>query len=282
MLVMTNINDIVPIAKQALKVRQFWGTTAFMREGWSVQDHVITGNARLVDAQGKALLHGTIAECAKEGDRLAPSWRHKKAVMLLHCLSGRPFRFMPMANGLAEQGFAVANIAYPNLFQPLEDHVKRARGIIDKMAEDGIEEVSFAGHSIGGLVIRGLLQEKLSVRVGRVLKLGTPEQGSSFAKTLKDRRAFQSFYGPSGQQMVPEAVKRLPISDVETLMIAGGTGGRGYNPLLKGDNDGWVTVEETRAPGAHHHVIPCLHPLLPRHRKAQRAGIDFLTKGLTP
>jgi hypothetical protein len=63
--------------------------------------------------------------------------------------------------------------------------------------------------------------------------------------------------------------------------LAGGKGdGRGYNPLLSGDDDGTMTVAETRLDGVKGFLIVReIHGLISSHRATSQATVNFLSRG---
>jgi hypothetical protein len=69
------------------------------------------------------------------------------------------------------------------------------------------------------------------------------------------------------------------VPNAEIAVIAGGTGRRGYNPFLPGDNDGIVMVEEARLPGAQFRIMPCLHTFLPSQPAVRQAALGFIGTG---
>jgi hypothetical protein len=88
-------------------------------------------------------------------------------------------------------------------------------------------------------------------------------------------------FGEAGQQLTPAEVSRAPGFAHPFAIIAGGKGdGRGFNPLLPGDDDGTVGVAETRLGGAADFlVVPEIHALISNHRETIRATINFLKRG---
>ena len=79
-----------------------------------------------------------------------------------------------------------------------------------------------------------------------------------------------------------EFFKNLPIPSGEFGIIAGGLGdGEGYNPLLPGDDDGTVRVEETMLPGAADFIlIRSTHTLILFEEETARQTIHFLKTGM--
>ena len=62
-------------------------------------------------------------------------------------------------------------------------------------------------------------------------------------------------------------------------MVAGARGtAEGWNPLIPGDDDGVVGLDEARLPGAlAFHVVPEIHTFIVNHPQAIAATLEFLS-----
>ena len=114
--------------------------------------------------------------------------------------------------------------------------------------------------------------------------IGPPNNGAKLAEQLGDNPAFAALFGPAGQQLGkrwPEIAPNLAIPSCEFGIIAGGRGDpRGLAPLLEGDNDGLVTVESTRLPGARDFlIVPQLHFLMLHSLTVKQCTLRFLKHG---
>jgi hypothetical protein len=87
--------------------------------------------------------------------------------------------------------------------------------------------------------------------------------------------------GAGGQVVTPNGAKQIPVPKVELGVIAGGTGGFGFNPWLGEDNDGVVRVSETRldAAEADFRLVHSLHAVMAKNRDVVAATLAFLTTG---
>jgi hypothetical protein len=90
--------------------------------------------------------------------------------------------------------------------------------------------------------------------------------------------------GTSGKDLGAEwgeLQERLITPKFEFAIIAGGKrDGRGYNPLLTGDDDLFVRVEETKLSGAADFaVIPSVHTYLMDRSAAKEMALRFLQTG---
>jgi pimeloyl-ACP methyl ester carboxylesterase len=270
------MNNISPAA--LLRHFQLWKDIR-IRAGWHLQSHVCSGLCRVVDAKGNVRLKGQGDDCRTLFETHAPPWGSDHAVLMLHSLAGSPAQLARLESYLNAAGYCTANAAYPNLFAGMDDHVRHITGLIESMAEDGIRHVSFVGHSYGGLLIRALWQESLPIKRGPVAFFGTPHRGSKLAAMLRPVPGYRAYFGDASQDVLADAVARLPIPDTPMLVVAGGLGRLGFNPLLGENNDGIVTVAETRLPGAAHDFVylpGCLHRFLPRNHTGMAAALKHL------
>jgi hypothetical protein len=145
--------------------------------------------------------------------------------------------------------------------------------------------VSFVTHSLGGIVAREVLSRdaewKKTLKPVRLVMIAPPNQGSAVAEALKDWLPYRAALGEVGQELTPEAIARMPLPPCEFGIIAGGKGdGKGLNPLLGGDNDGLVTVDETRLPGAADFLLlDATHTFIMANEKSIEATRRFLETG---
>jgi pimeloyl-ACP methyl ester carboxylesterase len=207
-------------------------------------------------------------------------------VVLLHGIARTPRCFRRMQAALGTSGFAVLNLGYPSRRQALERLAEAMHPAIAGFAEQIDGPVHFVTHSMGGLLARVYLASFRPSRLGRVVMLGPPNQGSEIADLLQHFRLYRGFFGPAGQQLVtarePALQTLLAPVDYPVGIIAGN---RSVYPLasafaLPRPNDGRVSVENTRVQGMTDHlVIGASHPALPRDRLAIRQTIAFLHKG---
>ncbi len=261
---------------------QVWADV-WVREGWRVQEHIGAGTCRLLDSCGRIQRKGSAAACIEAGMALAPMPTASHAVVILHGL-GRTRRCMrPMAHALATAGFRVADITYPSLMRGITDHAAQVDRVL--LGLEGAQTVSFVGHSLGCLVIRaclaGVRPWNGALRPTRAVLIGGPNNGAAFADALKNFSPFRTT-GPSGLACTTGMAHTVPpmAADVAFGLIAGGTGKSGYNPFLNGDNDGIVSVRESRLGGAADFLLlPSFHTFIMAHPAAIAATARFLHTG---
>lgn len=150
-------------------------------------------------------------------------------------------------------GFKVYQFSYSSIRKSPADNAAKLQQYLQKIKGD---RVHFVAHSLGGLVIRHLFQQYPDQRVGKVVTLGTPHEGSEVAQQLI-RFAWGRFilgksveHGLLGE--VPEWHAKNPLG------VVAGKGGVGIGRVFcdfPGDNDGTVAVAETRLTGMADHII---------------------------
>lgn len=202
-------------------------------------------------------------------------------VVLLHGIANVPLSMKVLENSLEEAGYQVYNLGYPSTDVPIE---KAAAGVRERVSFLGEgKRINFVGHSMGNLVIRQMLVEKIP-GLGRIVMIAPPNQGSFMAQQLEDLDLFKWVFGPAGQQLPADNRKffeNLPVPTCEFGIIAGGRGTEaGFNPLLEGDDDGTVRVQETKLPGAADFIlIHNTHTLILFDPETARQTISFLKSG---
>lgn len=267
---------------------QVWADLRW-RDGWRIQQNVLTGHARLLDPQNVRRAWGEASACLAELDarvpRRAPPDGGRPLVILLHGMGRTRVSFARMQRELEAGGWRCARLSYPSTRRSIPEHAAWLEGVLAALAEDGqARSVSFVTHSLGGVLLRATLARggpwRAALPVERIVMLGPPNQGSEFADRLAGARVFRWLYGETGIGLVPEEVRRIPPPDVPFLVIAGARGdARGWNPFLPGDDDGVVTVAETRLAGAAAHLtVPSIHTFLAAHRQAIEHTQAFLSR----
>src|SRR5690606_8657836 len=85
-------------------------------------------------------------------------------------------------------------------------------------------------------------------RIGRIVMIGAPNNGAKFAHTMTSNSVAEKLMIDVGMELGvgwKQLEKKLAIPDGQFGIIAGGKAdGAGYNPLLDGDDDFVVTVDE--------------------------------------
>jgi pimeloyl-ACP methyl ester carboxylesterase len=274
--------------------KQFWADVWFFHD-WRIQRHALTGHCRLLDGTNRRHAWGTLETCRETlddirgRDGLPPM--HGKAVIILHGLFRTRSSMARLRDAIAGSGdYSTFCMGYPTTRGSLADHARALDSVVRSL--EGIAEINLVAHSLGNLVVRhwlkDLAEENRSLpagqKFGRMVMLAAPNRQPQLATKLL-RWQFATFIaGPAAEQLAIgwDALEpRLTTPPFEFGILAGGKGdGRGYNPLLPGDDDGVVTVEGTRLTGARDfRCLPVLHSFFMNDRRVHEMTKTFLEHG---
>ena len=118
--------------------------------------------------------------------------------------------------------------------------------------------------------------------MNRVVMLGPPNQGSSFAAKLSRMGLFETITGNSGMQLGPswdQFRNGLGTPPCPFAIVAGDISRSPIqNPLLSGPSDGVVTLEEAALDGMTEIAsVPVVHSFLMSNSSVVRATVSFLS-----
>lgn len=206
----------------------------------------------------------------------------EEAVVLVHGLGRSRTSMMVLAQRLEWAGYGVVTVGYKSLRTAFPDQVATVRSVVERCCRES-PRIHFVGHSLGGLVIRGYLAESRPERLGRVVLLAPPNQGSLFVDWLEEVPAATEVLGPVGSALGTDSTDipaKLPPPDYEMGIIAGN---RSIQPIghlaIPGPDDGIVSVEQTRVEGVPMIVLPRSHAFIMSSRHTAEAVIRFLRAG---
>lgn len=207
-------------------------------------------------------------------------------VVLLHGIANYSGVMRRMTRALEAEGYATLNISYPSLTKSLVAISDRLVPRISAFADSCDGPIHFVGHSLGGLVIRAMLARSRPANLGRVVMLGTPNQGSELADIARRLRINRLLLGPVGRHLMtgraPADEAQLGVVDYPLGIIAGNRPAQPhvFAPFFNAPNDGKVTVERSRVAGmADHLILPLAHDGLPKHPSVITQTMAFLHNG---
>lgn len=191
-------------------------------------------------------------------------------VVLVHGIGRTKASMHKVADFLQRRGYQVLNFNYPSTKHGIvEVGPKFLHPFIQEHCLQSGRLVHFVTHSMGGLVVRAYLREYPLERLGRVVMLAPPNQGSEVADWLKEHPVYRWTLGPAGQELGTEpdglAVQLGPVN-FELGVIAGDRSINLINSTrLPGPDDGKVTVERTKVPGMKDFLlVHASHPFMMR------------------
>lgn len=206
-----------------------------------------------------------------------------QCVVLLHGLARTSLSMEPMRWALEEEGYRVANIDYPSREYRIEDLAPMAvEAGVDACGD--ADRIHFVTHSLGGILVRFYFSRHSPDRLGRVVMLAPPNQGSEAVDSLQDVPGFEWLNGPAGYQLGKgeESVPRqLPPPAFEFAVIAGD---RTIDPItsavLEDPDDGRVSLDDTRLEGmSDFRVVGASHAFIMQKSDVIKLVRNFLNHG---
>lgn len=187
-------------------------------------------------------------------------------VVLLHGLARTAASMVRLENALRAAGYAVSNVDYPSREHPVE--VLAPLAVEQGLAACGdYDRVHFVTHSLGGILVRYYLERNDVPRLGRVVMLAPPNQGSEVVDVFRHVPGYGLLNGPAGLQLGTDA-DGIPAAlgpvDFDVGVIAGSkTFNLVLSQVLPNPDDGKVSVARTRVEGMRDFiVVPQSHPFI--------------------
>ncbi len=221
-----------------------------------------------------------IAGCASEPEPAADA----ETVVLVHGLGRTPASMAVLAARLADAGYRVVNFGYPSRAEPIEDLVARLESELERCCANGLDEVHFVTHSMGGLLVRSYLSGDRAPHGGRVVMLSPPNQGSEIVDAFADSPGLRLLLGPAGEQLGTDSTGIASELGPVRFELGIITGDRSLDPigswLIPGPDDGKVAVERAKVEGAADFlVIPASHTFIMNRSEAAEEVVHFLKYG---
>jgi hypothetical protein len=273
---------------------QFWSDELVFRN-WRIQRNVTTAHYRLLDDRDFRRAWGTFEQCQTRLEELKreldlPPMKGP-AVLTLHGIIRYRSVMEGISDYLAEEGdFTPVNVSYASTRRTLDEHAASLARVLDNL--EGVDEINFVCHSLGNLVLRRYLGEATAEnpqwivdrRIHRIVMLAPPNQGAKLAQTFKNNKLVGMIWGPCCKQLAnewPALEKQLAIPTQQFGIIAGGRGDDdGSNPLVQGDDDLVLSIDETRLSGARDFsIVNRLHGELMDDPDVRKQTLQFLKHG---
>ncbi len=206
----------------------------------------------------------------------------KDIVVLIHGLARGNAVMWLLASRLEDAGFHVHRVGYSSLNRSPEQMLEEVQSQIDECCVAHPRRVHFVGHSMGGLLIRAYLEDRSVENLGRVVLIGTPNQGTEVVDRFRDRWWMQML-GPAALSLGTDDEsfpKSLAPPYYPVGVIAGESRLDIDDEILPGKDDGLVPVEATKLEGMSDFiVVESGHALMRYDEEVARQTVAFLSDG---
>ncbi len=209
----------------------------------------------------------------------------QQCVVLLHGLARSAQSMRKLETALNQQGYQVVNVDYPSRKHGIAELADIAIGTtLARSQLQRCDTIHFVTHSLGGILVRYYLKHHRVGKLGRVVMLAPPNQGSEVVDHFGKLPGYNFINGPAGQQLgTREDSIPVQLGPVDfPLGVIAGT--RSINPILStalpGPNDGKVALERAKVDGMSDFLsVPVSHPFIMRNPTVIAAVIHFLATG---
>src|SRR4051812_25833938 len=285
---------LMSLMNQTAGGKQFWADVWFFHD-WRIQCHALTGHYRLLDGSNRRHASGTYEVCRDKMDEIRTRDKlptmEGTAIIVLHGLFRTRSSMATLGGALSKSGrFKTFCMGYPTTRGSVESHARSLDNVIRSL--EGISEINFIAHSLGNLVVRHWLNDFTAEErtlpkgqsFGRMVMLAPPNRQPKLATILVRGTVANFVAGPAAEAMATGWEKlepKLATPHFEFGVLAGGKGdGKGFNPILPGDDDGVVTVESTRLPRARDfRLVPVLHSFFMNDKRVHEYAMRFFEHG---
>jgi len=209
-----------------------------------------------------------------------PTVPAQEIVVLLHGLARTAASMQQMADALESAGYRVLNLGYDSRHQPIESLARDVRARILAASADA-DKVHCVTHSMGGILVRQIQASDPIPKLGRVVMLSPPNQGSELVDRIGHWWIFRKINGPAGQQLGTAAgsfVNQLPPVDFVCGILTGDRSINWINSLMiSGPDDGKAAVARATVPGmTAYKVVHATHPFIMQKKSVIRDTLHFL------
>ena len=205
----------------------------------------------------------------------------KDTVVLIHGLARNNAAMWLLNLRLRNAGYHVEPVGYQSLNVTPSEIVENISQQIEECCRQNTNRVHFVGHSLGGLLIRAYLQNNELENLGRVVLIGTPNQGTEVADYFRDKW-WAKIAGPTalslgtGENSFPKTLDDpyYPVG------VIAGIRQSDNDDILPGPDDGLVAVESTKLNNMSDFVlVDSGHSSMRYNEDVADQAIHFLAQG---
>lgn len=253
--------------------------------GWRIQESIWLRRCRLLDPFNVRRASGSFELCYDMMLYFLRAWEvpqpPTEAAVVIHGLFQRPAGYEAMIRGL-KKNFEPIFFSYPMLRFDLMKSARALNAVLDRRRD--VSRFHFVAVGYGGLILRQAvaMNPPWLKKTGRTVFIAVPNQGCGLAEKYHEKWWYSRLLGQAGDAVLPKTVSLLPPVNGDFAVISGGRDdGKGYFSKINGDNDGILSVAETKLNGAKEDylVMDSSHFSLHRNERVISMTDSFLATG---
>ncbi len=208
-----------------------------------------------------------------------------ECVVVLHGMGRTHSSMAKIEARLVKEGYGVLNSSYDSTSDLITTLAESAVGAgVQYCEQQNANIIHFVTHSLGGILVRAYLQDREISRLGRIVMLAPPNQGSEVADLLQGYGAYELAMGPAGQALSTKPGGFLsqlkPIVGEIGIIAGNSTSDPWFSPLIPGEDDGKVSVERAKLEEMKDFlVVDSGHTFIMRNDEVIEQIIYFLAQG---
>ncbi|MBN2188289.1 MAG: hypothetical protein JW699_02455 [Chitinispirillaceae bacterium] len=209
-----------------------------------------------------------------------------RKVYLVHGFGSSPVLMRSIEKHLRKNGIATVNFGYRSVTREL---AAGGDSLYARIKRDTLDTVSFVTHSMGALVVRSITgkmeQDSAFPKVHRMVMVAPPNRGAELADLFSKGKMWRYVLGPNLAHLTTDSsslAHRLPVPERYEIGVIVGIKGnmKGYNPFIRGDNDGYLTPASARLGSEKEtYYVNAEHSMIIHNKKVLRLVLKFLRAG---
>lgn len=224
---------------------------------------------------------GSISIAANESTESKSNSSNKETVVVIHGLARSNIAMWKLSSRLEDAGYNVQRVGYHSFNTTTDEVIADITTQINDCCAKQNGPLHFVGHSLGGLLIRAYLQDNKVEQLGRVVMIGTPNNGTDIADRFKDNCLIDLI--PIAAALGTDDTSlpnRLAPPYYPVGIIAGIFKSEYNDDLLPGRDDGLVPVKSTKLEGMTDFIeVESGHSMLRYNSEVANQTIQFLKEG---
>ena len=179
-------------------------------------------------------------------------------VVLIHGIGDSPRAMWKIEKNLLKLNYSILNYEYASTKDPMDSIIRLLTKEIN-MHISKFKKIQFVAHSLGNFVVRGYLDQYQNKKFSNIVFIAPPGKGSILAERFENFKPFKWIFGETGLKLGKghdDYWRKYPAPYLPFGIIAGGANTKhGFNPLVPGDDDGTVGVQETIIEGYTDYIL---------------------------
>ena len=210
---------------------------------------------------------------------------NSNCIILIHGLGRLKSSMSKLEEAFINANFDVVNWSYPSRKLNITNTAHKLYDVF-KINSDYHNNVYFVTHSLGGIIVRRMMNIFNIKKLDGIIMIAPPNNASALARWIFQYPIIQKIMGPVSQELMDKKYidKICAFPETGVMIIAGTKSLSSHNPnswisqtVLKRPHDGTVTVEETKLPNMEKFItVKASHTFIASNSDVIKETVEFL------